>query len=89
MEQRSSPPPTLLQETLDGIEIPNDFRAKLSELLHRKRGGALGMGAPDADLSRFAETEMQRIESFVSTLPDVTIEPDTLNALAWKELGLD
>jgi predicted nucleotidyltransferase len=89
IEQNLSPPPTALQSTLDGITLANEVRAKLSELVERKRGGEeLGAGPKDSELTQFVVQEMERIEALVSTLPDAIIPEEALTSLAWQELGI-
>ncbi len=89
IEQHRTPPPTALQARLDGIELANEIRAKLSELILRKRGGQeLGAGPADAELNAFVSAELARVAEQVVALPDAFVPEEALNALAWRELGL-
>ncbi|HZT43516.1 MAG TPA: nucleotidyltransferase domain-containing protein [Chthonomonadaceae bacterium] len=90
IEQRSTPPPTSISEGLEGAALAHDVRVKLSELLERKRElGELGTMPPDPVLSGFIAEEIERIAGLVATAPDEVMDAAPLNALAWRELGLE
>jgi predicted nucleotidyltransferase len=89
MEHRGTPPPTNFETTLAGIPLAHEIRSKLSNLLTRKRSsGEAGMGAKDALLTAFIETEIERISAHVRELPDPEMAEEPLNTLLWTELGL-
>ncbi|HLV80846.1 MAG TPA: nucleotidyltransferase domain-containing protein [Chthonomonadaceae bacterium] len=90
IEQRASPPPTSIWEGLAGASLAHDARARLSELLARKRNlGELGTIPADAVLNGFIAEEIGRITAVVATALDVGMDAAPLNALAWRELGLE
>lgn len=90
IEQRQSPPPTSIHTALEGVELAHEVRADLSDLIERKQTlGELGTIPPDAVLTPFIASEIERIAGLVAGTPDDVIEKAPLNELAWKELGLD
>jgi len=89
LEQNASPPPTRMEDALAGIALANDVRANLSEIVQRKQqSDELGVNPPFEALNRYIAETIERVTEAIPALPDPTIESLTLDALAWKELGL-
>jgi hypothetical protein len=90
MEQKQIPPPTSIWDTLAGISLPDDVRACLTDLMERKRSAnELGAGAPEPILDGFFREETARLAETVARMPDPLLDSSVLDALVWRELGVE
>ena len=89
LEQNDSPPPTSIHDTLAGIELRNDVRVRLADLMERKRSVAeAGTEPHDILLDAFIDGEIVRIGNQVATLPDADTDAALLEQVLWAELGI-
>lgn len=89
LEQNGSPPPTSIHDTLAGIMLPDEVRARLLELIDRKKSvGELGTEPHDLLLDEYIDSSMARIAETVSALPDVEIKASLMDEILWAEMGI-
>jgi predicted nucleotidyltransferase len=84
-----NPAPTALGDVLAGIELPNDVRNRLRELIVRKRDlREMGTQPPEQMLDAFVVHELEDAQSRIIELADPIMDTATLNGLLWEIMGL-
>ncbi|WP_139490621.1 nucleotidyltransferase domain-containing protein [Brevibacillus dissolubilis] len=89
MEQKQTPPPTSVWETLEEITMADDVRKRILDLLHAKQQGSeLGKEGKDEFLNGYIDSEIHRIRQRIVMMEETEMDEPLLNELMWQQLGV-